>query len=213
MAITFSADPTTELEAVNAMLLSIGKSPVNALPVAGVNDVSWAQTTLYNVCRDVQHRKYWFNRETGFPLSINGSGIIARPESCLDFAPSDRTLPINERQNQLYDVQNHTFDLRVGNWLGGGTSLPCDVTWCFDFEDLPQAARMYVYRRAGREFQTSAVASQILYQFTKEMEVEAQAELERAELKNSGTNMFNTPTRNGRIYNRQPGAAKNNAWY
>lgn len=213
MAITFSANPTTELEAVNMMLLSIGKSPVNTLAVSAVNDVSWALTTLYNVTRDVQHTKYWFNRETNFPITADITHQILTPANVLDISPSDRTLPLNERNGKLYDVQNHTFDMSVGGWLKGGTTLPCDITWCFPYEQIPMGARMYIAMRAGRTFQTSAVGSQILYQFTKEMELEALAELKRSELKNSGTNMFTTPTRNGRIYNRQPGAAKNNAWY
>jgi len=212
MPITFSANPTTELEAVNMMLLSIGKAPVNTLATSGINDVSWATTTLYNVCRDVQHTGWWFNREAEFPITANGSNQILRPASVLDFAPSDRTLPLNERQGMLYDVKNHTFDLSVGNWLQGGV-LKCDVKWCFSFEDTPMAARMYIAMRAARQFQTSAIGSQILYQFTKEMELEARAELERSELKNSGTNMFSAPTRNGRIFNRQPNASKNNAWW
>ncbi len=213
MAITFSADPTTELEAVNMMLLSIGKAPVNTLAVGGVNDVSWATTTLYNVCRDVQHRAYWFNREADFPITADVTGQILRPASVLDFSPSDRTLPLNERAGKLYDVEKHTFDMRVGNRLGSGTTLNCNLVWCFQYEDLPHAARMYVAMRAARTFQANAIGSQILYQFTKEMELEAQAELERSELKNSGTNMFATPTRNNRIYNRQPGAGRNNAWF
>lgn len=194
------------------MLLSIGKAPVNTLAVAGVNDVSWATTTLYNVTRDVQHVPRWFNKETAFPITANGSNQILVPVAVLDIAPSDRTLPLNERNGMLYDVANHTFDLSVGHWLAAGV-LKCDLVWCFAYETLPMAARMYIAMRAARQFQTSAVGSQILYQFTKEMELEAKAELERSELKNSGTNMFTTPTRNGRIFNRQPGAGKNNAWY
>lgn len=210
MPITFSANPTTELEAVNMMLLSIGKAPVNTLTVNGINDVAWATTTLYNVCRDVQHTGYWFNREYCFPITADTNGQILRPDSVLDFKPNDRTLPLVERQGKLYDNQNHTFNLAPR--LQGGV-LNTDVVWCFQYEDLPMAARMYVAMRAARQFQTSAVASQVLYQFTKEMELEAEAELKRSELKNSGTNMFNTATRNSRIYNRQPAAGHNNGFW
>jgi hypothetical protein len=210
MPINFSADPTTELEAVNMMLLSIGKAPVNTIATSAINDVSWATTTLYNVVRDVQHTAWWFNRETEFPITLDANGYANRPTSVLDLKPNDRSLPLVERQSKLYDLGNHTFDLRARVPAG---VLKVDVTWCFPYEDLPMAARMYIAMRAARQFQTSAVGSQVIYQFTKEMELEARAELERSELRNSATNMFNTTTRNSRIYNRQPGAAKNNAWY
>lgn len=210
MAITFSANPTTELEAVNMMLLSIGKAPVNTLAINGVNDVSWATTTLYTVCRDVQHTGYWFNREYEFPITLDINGYAQRPDSVLDYKPNDRSLPLVERQGKLYDLGNHTFNLTKRAPSG---VLKVDLIWCFQYEDLPMAARMYIAMRAARQFQTSAVGSQVLYQFTKEMELEAEGELKRSELKNSGTNMFNTATRNSRIYNRQPAAGHNNGFW
>lgn len=213
MAITFDANPQTELEAVNMMLMSIGKAPVNTLTGTGINDVSWAQQTLYNVCRDVQHTKWWFNFEQCFPITatvVNAGQLnIVEPASCLDFAPTNRQLPLVERQGMLYDTQNHTFDCTP--WLCNG-ALKCNIVWCFEYEDIPQSARMYIAMRAARQFQASAIGSQVLYQFTKEMELEARAELMRSQLRNSGTNMFTADTRNARIYNRQPGSSQNDAW-
>lgn len=209
MSITFSANPMTELEAVNLMLLSIGKSPVNTLAVAGINDVSWAITTLYNTVREVQSKGWWFNREPAFPITATAQpdGFILTPATVIDIDTNDRTLPYVERGGKLYNLDKQTFN--IGLSLNG--PLKCDVTWCFAFETLPQTARAYIGRRAGREFQASAVGSQILYQFTKEMELDAQAELQRSELKNgSDRNMFATPTRNNRISNRQPGAFRRN---
>lgn len=214
MAITFNPNPMTEVEAVNNMLLSIGKAPVNTLAVSGINDVSWATTTLYSVCRDVQHTKYWFNRETCFPISATagagGTLNILIPAGVLDICPSDRTLPLNERNGMLYDSEKHTFDLTPRLQAN---VLNVDLVWCFPFEQLPHSARMYIAARAGRQFQATAIGSQIIYQFTKEMELEAEAELKRSELRNSGTNMFTAPTRNGRIYNRQPAAGHNNGFW
>lgn len=203
MTVTFNPDPQTELEAVNSMLLSIGKSPVSTLSVPGVNDVSQATTTLYGMVREVQTRSWWFNTEECFPITANSSGNILRPEACIDFTPSDRTMPFVERNAMLYDLDKHTFVLTPKL---NGQPLKCDVKWCFPFEQVPQAARSYIARRAGRVFQANVVGAQLIYQFTKEMELDAAAELERAHLKNSQTNMFKSPTRNSRIWARQPGA-------
>ena len=204
MAITFNPNPMTELEAVNLMLLSIGKSPVNTLAVAGINDVSWATTILYNTTRAVQQRGWWFNREPCFPILADSNGNINIPNTVIDLDTTDRTLNYVERNGRLYDLDGHTFNIALKL---NGSPLNCDVTWCFPYEQIPQVARSFIARRAGREFQTSAVGAQILYQFTKELEAEAEADLQRSELKNgTARNMFATPTRNNRIFNRQPGA-------
>lgn len=210
MAITFNPNPMTELEAVNTMLLSIGKSPVNTVSVPGINDVSFALTTLYNTTREVQARGWWFNREPEFPINpVNdGTGNILVPNTVIDLDTTDRTLNYVERSGKLYDLDKHTFN--IGQSLGG-QALKCDVTWCFEFEEIPHVARSFIACRAGRIFQTQSVGSQVLYQFTKEMELDAEANLQRSELKNgSARNMFATPTRNNRIFNRQPGAYRRN---
>jgi hypothetical protein len=207
MAVTLSYTPQTTLDAVNQMLLSIGKAPVNTLNVPGINDVSFAQTVLHNVNREVQHRGWWFNREPAFPITPDNTGSILIPNTVIDIDTTDRSLNFVERGGKLYDLDGHTFNIAPKLTSG---SLQCDVVWFFEFETIPQAARAYIARRAGREFQTSSVGSQVLYQFTKELELDAAAEMNRSDLKNGARNMFATPTRNNRIYNRQPGASRRN---
>lgn len=202
----------TALEAVNLMLLSIGKSPVNTLTVAGVNDVSFAQSILFNVTREIQHRGWWWNRERHYPVVgtiVSGALTFQRPDSVIDWTPSDRGRPLVERYNSatstlcMYDLHHHTFDL--SKYLEQDGNIHFDVIWNFPFENIPQAARSAICRRAGREFQVGAVGSQIIYQFSKEMELDAMAELERSETLNSHTNMFATPTSTNRAINRQGG--------
>lgn len=205
MAVTFNDDPATELEALNLMLLSIGKSPVNTTNVPGVNDVSNAMTILYATVRQVQTRAWWFNFEQNFPITPDGSGYINRPEACVDFFPTIRGLPLVERNAKLYDLCHHTFTIPT-QYLNQDGTLRCNVTWCFPYEQVPQVAREAIFARAGRVFQTNVVGSQLIYQFTKERELDGFAELERAQLRNSGTNMFTSNTRNSRISNRQPNA-------
>lgn len=211
MTVTFSADPMTELEAINNMLLSVGKSPVNTTSVPGVNAVSNALTVLYQTVRAVQSKRWWFNYDHCYQITPDGSGNIARPTSCTGFAPTEAWRNYVERWNPsagsgalcLWDLDKKTFN--IGQSLQDGY-LKCDVQWCWPFEQVPQVARNFIARKAGRTFQTGAVGSQLLYQFTKEEELDAEAELLREHLRFSKTNMFKTPTVNNRIINRQPGA-------
>ena len=55
--------PQTELDAVNAMLLSIGQAPVSTLSVTGLKDVSFAQYILHSVSREVQLKGWEFNTD------------------------------------------------------------------------------------------------------------------------------------------------------
>lgn len=187
--------PLTKLDAVNNLLLSIGQSPVNALTVPGVKDVSIAQMILHDVSRTVQSKGWWFNTDTDYPLSPDVTGQVAIPVNALQVVPQDTS--ISERAGKLYNTEKRTHTFPTG------TPVKCDIRWFFDYETLPQCARDYIQRRAGRVFQANIVASQILYQFTKEMENEALAEMERNDLRVARPNFFNTSSSTNRIFQRR----------
>lgn len=60
---------TTELEAVNAMLASIGEAPIDTLDGATQADVQTAINILRNTTREVQTEGYRFNTEFGFQIA------------------------------------------------------------------------------------------------------------------------------------------------
>jgi hypothetical protein len=192
---TLNLLPLTELDSVNNLLLSIGQSPVNSLSVPGVKDVSIARMALHDTSREVQSRGWWFNTDTKWPLVPDINGNIVVPPSALEVYPSDGNSDIVTRASKLYDKsrRSNVFDKAV----------ECDLTWFLAYTDLPQNARKYIERRAGRIFQTNIVASQILYQFTKELEVEAFAEIERQNLKSQKLNWFTTGSSTNQIVNRR----------
>lgn len=196
MALTpMNLAPLSELGAVNNLLLSIGQSPVNTLEVPGVKDVSIARMTLHDISREVQSKGWWFNADEAYPLMPDVNGIVSLPANALHVVPRDTT--VTERAGKLYRLSQRTFEFPTG------TAVECDIKWFQAFEDLPQIARNYIQRRAGRVFQTNIVASQVLYQFTKEMEVEALAEMQRAELRVRRPNMFNTGASTNNIFHRR----------
>jgi hypothetical protein len=77
--------PTTELEAVNAMLASIGEAPIDTLDSATQADVVMAINTLRNTAREIQSMGWRFNTEFGVQVAPNfaydyldSSGITTR---------------------------------------------------------------------------------------------------------------------------------------
>lgn len=186
-SIPLNLAPMTELDAVNSMLLSIGQAPVNTLEVAGIKDVSFARLTLHDVSRSVQTRGWFFNRDIRLPLPPAVDGVIALPANTLQVAGSDPDSGIVERGGRLYDTRYHTdvFEKPV----------EVDLVRFLAFTDLPQAARNYIAARAGRVFQANIIGSQVIYAFTKEMELEALALLQQAETRSRRVNMLTGPTR------------------
>lgn len=76
---------TTELEAVNAMLASIGEAPITTLDGATQSDVQTALNILRDTTREVQTEGWRFNTEFGFEIApdfafnyTDSKGIVTR---------------------------------------------------------------------------------------------------------------------------------------
>lgn len=182
------------------MLLSIGQSPVNTLSVAGIKSVNIARLVLHNTSREVQSRGWNFNTDDNYTLVQDANGKVAIPSNAVSVDPVDGTLRYVERVDpvdgvrRLYDRDKHTFVI--------GKDVKVDIIWFFPFEHLPQAARAHIAAKAGRIFQASGIASQVIHQFTQERELETLAELEREERRTSDSNMFAHDTIAARIFHR-----------
>lgn len=195
MSIVPVLSPMSELDAVNMMLLSIGQAPVNTLDITGIKDVSFARLMLHNTSRQVQARGWWFNRELKYKLTPDVNKFIFFPDNVLEIAHTEGTRDLVERNRQLYDRDEHKFTF--------DEPVEVNIVWFLAFASLPQIARDYIATRAARVFQTQIVGSQILYQYTKEMEMEAGAIMTQQDLRAKRLNAFSVPTRVNRIIHRR----------
>lgn len=159
--------PSTELDAVNVMLDTIGESPVSDLDTVTSIDVSKARTMLRAFSRSIQTDGWWFNVDENYEFSLDAQGHCVLPNQILSLRPSIGGSRLTMRNKRVWDLDNKTdvFD----------TDSPpsCDVVWFFDFEDLPESARRYISIRAGRVFQTSVLGSDTQDVFTRDHETEA----------------------------------------
>jgi len=180
--------PTTELEAVNRLLGSIGQGPVNTLEFSGIPDVTSAITALRETLKDVEARGWSWNTDRNYTLRPDAQGYITIPTGALEVDPETKTSGYVIRRNlstgklSLYDPdeQSFTFEEPVDAY----------VVWAFPFEDIPQAARTYVTIAAGRRFQTETVSSDVLERFEAEQEDRAFAQLMRIERRVRDANAF-----------------------
>ena len=177
MSLEFSLEPTTALDAVNDMLRSIGQGQVNSLDLHEGVDAGNAISALITTSREVQERGWYFNTDYDYPLVPDSNGEIRLAHNMVQFEPDRRWDHVTERARKLYDRDNRTYT------FAQGTTITGRVVWLFPFDELPQAARTYIHRKAGRLFQIGAVGSDLLYKFTREMEEDALAALNRAHIR------------------------------
>ena len=150
---TISYGTSTELDAVNSILMSVGESPVNTLTVQSP-EVAIAQKTLQQVCREVQAEGWLFNTEHEYPITLDSSNHCVIPQNVLEIDLSharhgDHFNVIRKKDNgitKLYDKIEHRFNFESVN----ESKLYCDIVWMIDFEDLPQVFKDYITVRASR---------------------------------------------------------------
>jgi hypothetical protein len=191
-----SLSPTTELEAINQMLMGIGESPISNLSNAGLADAATARQTLRNVSREVQSKGWYWNTDKGLVLSLSiPSNNINVPANTLkvDTVYPDDRVNVVLRGNRLYNNDKHTYEFEK--------SLKVDLVSFLDFTDLPEPARNYITLRAVRRFQEGSIGSVELSQFHKRDELQAWTDLVSDEADSADFNILNNWSV-GRVLNR-----------
>ncbi|AVQ80755.1 phage tail protein [Variovorax sp. PMC12] len=180
--------PTTELDAVNQMLGTIGEAPVNTLIGVTSLDTAIAINTLAEISRDIQSKGHHFNTDKGLKLQPGAfTGEIEVPINCVDIdtVDPDGSVDVVLRGRRLYDRVNHTYKFTA--------PLTVDMVVLLPFGDLPESARRYIAVRACRVFQKRQVGSTTLATFTAEDEREALMSFRRSLGRNADHNIFNSP--------------------
>ena len=148
--------PTTELDAVNAILTNLGEPPVNSLTGEIPLDASQALAALNEVSREVQKRGWYFNTEDHI-VAPDVSGYLNLPLNCLQAKTidEDKCTPVVQRNTRLYNMtpfkHGFVFD----------KSLKCQLVLGLSYTDLPQTAKSYVFLRAARVFQVRQLGDQM----------------------------------------------------
>ena len=178
------ARKTTKLAAVNRILTNIGQAPTTSL-LDGNPLVEMAEVVLSEVNVAVQSEGWIFNTEYSYPFTPDNTGCIVIPDNVLALDSNGRTnsFPVI-RSDKLYDKASHSY------YFEGIQKL--DVTWLFDFEELPEAAKEYITIRAGNVFAGRSVGSSEAVAFGQREEVMARATLMEYDTQQGDYSIFNT---------------------
>jgi len=138
---------TTELEAVNFLLKTIGESPVNDLDNPQLSDAMSAKTTLRQVSKREQSRGYHFNTDEKYQLLPNVDGEFTVPTDALRIDPTHTSISIDavQRGTKMWDRKNHTFVFTQ-------SSMYCDIVRHYSWDELPEPVRQYFIYQSAVEF-------------------------------------------------------------
>ena len=161
--------PTTnaaqELPAVNQILAACGQAPVTSLDQTNP-DVAIAYDTLLETSREVQSEGWSFNKEAHYPMTPDSNNEIKIPNNVLQIdlsvsSASDKNAI--RKDGKLYDKEHHT-----SQWTDG--AVDCDITWLFDWVDLPRPIQDYITCRAATKTSSRIVGDQGQYQMLQQNE-------------------------------------------
>lgn len=178
---------SSEIEAVNFMLDTIGEAPVSSIDGSGLVDVKIAVNTLAMVSRQIQTEGWAYNTDFNYLLAKDTSGNIPIPPNLMRFRLSKQNAggwsvsPVI-RGLKLYDRQNHTLIF--------STEVYGDIVWLLPFSDLPQAARNYIMVRAARLFQDKVLGNDSLHTYSVNDEAVARSGMIEDDAASTSANML-----------------------
>ena len=183
---------STELDAVNSILMSVGETPVNTLTVQSP-EVAIAQKTLRQVCREIQAEGWSYNTENEYPIDLDTNNQCIIPNNVLqldlNIFQHGKDYDVVRRSDngvmKVYDKKGHTFTFE------NCSKLYFDIVWMVDFEDLPQAFKDYITTRASRIASNRMVNSAPSAKLLETDEAAARALAVEYEMKQSDHNIFN----------------------
>jgi len=182
--------PTTELEAVNALLEYIGEAPISSLDDLAL-DAASANNALKRVMREIQAQGWHWNT-TYRKLTVDGNGEVVLPTNTLrvDTVRNSYHIDVSTRGGKLYDrrpFKNTTVFTE--------TELEVKMVELLDYADMTEASRQYVYIRAARQYQEFNLGATSISQFSADDEYAARATMIDEEVENGDYNFIATEQR------------------
>jgi len=177
---------STELDAVNQILSSVGQAPVTTLDLQNP-EVSIVLNTLREVNRQIQSEGWIFNTERDYVMQPDSSTKqISYPYNVLQMDANveyhKNQYDLVRRNGKLYDRLNHTFQFT--------DDVHVDLTWYFDFTDVPPPIQTYIVARAARMCATKLIGDQEINKLLAEQEVYTRAAAIEYECNQGDYSMF-----------------------
>ena len=182
---------TSELEAVNTILATIGEAPLSSLSGSLPVDGTIAKNVLNEINREVQSQGWHFNTHYKETLTRDTSSLIPLASNILriELDPniySKSSYDIVQRDNYVYNLAKNTnvFDTDFNN---------VTVVYLLDFSQIPEQAKRYITIRSARVFHDRTLGATTLHKFSQEDEARALIVLKQAEASTGDYSIFDNP--------------------
>ena len=182
---------STELEAVNTILSTIGEAPLNSLSGSLPVDGTMAKNVLSEISREVQSSGWHFNTHYKSTLTrdTNNNIPVATNVVRVELDPnleSKGDYDLVQRDGKLFNLAKNTdvFDKDFK-----------DVTQVLllPFNEIPEQAKRYITIRSARVFHDRTLGANTLHKFSQEDEKQALSILRNAEMRTGDYTIFDTP--------------------
>ena len=182
---------STELEAVNVILSTIGEAPLNSLSGSLPVDGTMAKNVLSEISREVQSSGWHFNTHYKSTLTrdTNNNIPVATNVVRVELDPnleSKGDYDLVQRDGKLFNLAKNTdvFDKDFEN-VTQVLLLP--------FNEIPEQAKRYITIRSARVFHDRTFGANTLHKFSQEDEKQALSILRNAEMRTGDYTIFDTP--------------------
>ena len=182
---------TSELEAVNTILSTIGESPLNTLSGSLPVDGTIAKNVLSEVSREVQSQGWHFNTHYKVTLSRDTNNKIPLATNIVRVEVDPRryskvSYDIVQRNNFLYNLAKNeeTFDTNFQD---------ATAVYLLPFDEIPEQAKRYITIRSARIFHDRTLGANTIHKFSQEDEAKALSILKQAESHTGDYSIFDTP--------------------
>ena len=195
---------TTELEAVNTILSTIGEAPLNSLTGSLPVDGTVAKNVLSEVAREVQSQGWHFNTHYKATLTRNTDNKIPVASNAVrvELDPNyvaKSEYDIVQRDSFLYNLAKNTeiFDKDFND---------VTIVYLLPFDEIPEQAKRYITIRSARIFHDRTLGANTIHKFSQEDEQQALSILKQAESSTGDYTIFDTPeqiytiSRNNRLF-------------
>ena len=180
---------TTELEAVNTILSTIGEAPLSTLTGSLPVDGTTAKNILSEISREVQSAGWHFNSHYKVDLSRDSFNKIPIGTDVLRVELNDRydksSYDVVQRDSYLYNLAKNeeTFEQDFEDNT---------IVYLLDFVKLPEQARRYITIRAARVFHDRTLGANTIHKFSSEDEARSLAVMRQAEAATADNSIFNS---------------------
>jgi hypothetical protein len=182
---------TSELQAVNTILSTIGEAPLSSLSGSLPVDGTIAKNVLDEINREVQSAGWHFNTHYKETLTRDTSNLIPLASNVLrvELDPnyySKSSYDIVQRDNYIYNLAKNTniFDTNFTNVI---------MVYLLNFNEIPEQAKRYITIRSARVFHDRTLGATTLHKFSQEDEQRALIVLKQAEASTGDYTIFDNP--------------------